>query len=352
MQDPRLPQLALSAMRISGLSKLAAPLFRGLGAIFMLHHIFPGGGLRRGFAPNRGLEVTPEFLAAVIHHMRDEDYELIALGDAVERIRRGHSERPFAVFTIDDGYKDNLEYAVPIFRGDGVPYTIFFAPEITDGKCELWWRILEEVIRRENRIAAQLPSGRTELDTATDEGKNRAFRTLYWPVRHMEEHEQRRWIRRFARDHGFDVDGYCRSVAMGWTDVRALAQDPLCTIGAHTIHHYAVAKLSPEEALAEMAGSADRIAVETGVRPQFLAYPYGDEGSAGPRDFALAKQAGFAAAVTTAKGVVHARHAGMLTGLPRVSLNGDYQRLAYVDVLVSGLPFAARDAARKLLGRG
>ena len=352
MQDPRLIQLALNAMRLSGVPRLLAPTCRGLGAIFMLHHIFPGGGLQKGFAPNRGLEVTPEFLGAVIGHVRSQGYDVIALGEAVERIGRKRSDKPFAVFTIDDGYRDNLEYAVPIFRESNTPYTIFFAPRITDGTCELWWRILEEILRRESKIEAELPQGKVQLGTVSDLDKAAAFKALYWPIRHMEEHGQRRWIRRFAEQYRFDVDGYCRAVAMDWDDVRALAQDELCTIGAHTIHHYAVAKLEPDEALREMTGSAQRLEEETGRRPQFFAYPYGDEGSAGPRDFALAAQAGFAGAVTTAKGVIQERHGACLTGLPRVSLNGDYQRLDYVDLLLSGLPFAARDLARKLLRRG
>ena len=59
---------------------------------------------------------------------------------------------------------------------------------------------------------------------------------------------------------------------------------------------------------------------------------------------AAAAAAGVATAVTTRKGLVHPEHAGQLTGLPRVSLNGDYQDRRYVKVFLSGAPFAILNA--------
>jgi peptidoglycan/xylan/chitin deacetylase (PgdA/CDA1 family) len=118
-----------------------------------------------------------------------------------------------------------------------------------------------------------------------------------------------------------------------------MAKDPLCTIGAHTIHHHALAELPVEEAMEEITGSIARIEAEIGQRPRFLAYPYGDSLSAGEREFGLACAAGIEAAVTTRKGLV-LDHGQKLTALPRVSINGDYQQLRYLDVLLSGTAFA------------
>ena len=74
----------------------------------------------------------------------------------------------------------------------------------------------------------------------------------------------------------------------------------------------------------------------------------GDPGSAGPRDFALAAEAGFESAVTTRPGHLLPEHAGHLHALPRVSLNGLHQNEAALRALLSGLPFWLRSRGRKL----
>ena len=50
--------------------------------------------------------------------------------------------------------------------------------------------------------------------------------------------------------------------------------------------------------------------------------------------------AGFTVAVTTRKGLLAPRHATAPTALPRLSLNGSYQKLRHVETLLSGVPFS------------
>jgi peptidoglycan/xylan/chitin deacetylase (PgdA/CDA1 family) len=306
----------------------------------MLHHVRPANGNPQCFAPNSGLEVTPGFLDRVISHVRERGYEIIGIAEAVARIKNREAARPFAVFTLDDGYRDNLIHAWPVFRKHACPFTIFIAPAVTDGVCELWWRALEDVIASDTALDVAISGKKISIQIQTNAQKQAAFDRLYWPVQSMPERQQRIWIRELCSARGIDVDARCRADAMNWDDLRRIAADELCTIGAHTIHHYALAKLDREEVLEELIGSRGRIARELGAEPRFFAYPYGDETSAGERDFDLVREAGFEAAVTTRKGVIFAEHRHHLTALPRVTLNGDFQKLRYVDVLLSGSAFA------------
>jgi hypothetical protein len=79
-----------------------------------------------------------------------------------------------------------------------------------------------------------------------------------------------------------------------------------------------------------------------------LSYPVGDPGSAGRREFAAATAFGYASAVTTRPGLVHPEHATHLTALPRVSVNGGWQDLRHLEVLLSGAAFALWNRGRKL----
>jgi peptidoglycan/xylan/chitin deacetylase (PgdA/CDA1 family) len=332
---------SLDMLYYSGASQVLRPIFGGLGAIFMLHHVRPGGGLQQGFAPNAGLEVTPEFLDSVITFVKQRGYDLVSLVEAVRRIRENHpKQRPFVVFTLDDAYRDNLVHARPVFRKHNCPFTIFASPAIQDGTCELWWRGLEAVIAGNTQVSATVQNQKLQLRTVSDTQKQSAWQHLYWPVRQLEQKQQRAWIRDFCDANRVDLNAICQAEAMTWSELRDIASDPLCSIGSHTVNHYAVSQLSEAEAIEELEESRLRISAELGEAPKFFAYPYGDEASAGPRDFKLAAKAGYEAAVTTRKGLIFSGHTDHLTALPRLSLSGEFQKLRYVDVLLSGSAFA------------
>jgi peptidoglycan/xylan/chitin deacetylase (PgdA/CDA1 family) len=120
------------------------------------------------------------------------------------------------------------------------------------------------------------------------------------------------------------------------------------TIGAHTVNHYNLSKLDPEALRTELTESRHLIAERLQTKVEHFTYPFGDAGSAGPREFALAKELGFLTATTTRKGLVFPEHVDHLQALPRVSLNGDYQRSRYVRLYLSGAPFALWKKFRRL----
>ena len=114
-------------------------------------------------------------------------------------------------------------------------------------------------------------------------------------------------------------------------------------------NHFALAKLAFADPQREIADSVARITKELGKPCRHFSYPYGGECSAGTREFDIARSLGIETAVTTRKGLVRKSHAAAMTALPRLSLNGDYQDLRYLKVLLSGLPFALRDGAKRVL---
>src|SRR6185503_16431893 len=120
------------------------------------------------------------------------------------------------------------------------------------------------------------------------------------------------------------------------------------TISAHTVNHLALAKLPEKTVRSEMNLSRTVIESALGARPAHLSYPYGDAGSAGPREFSIAAELGFKTAVTTRPGVLFRSHARHLTALPRISLNGEYQQRRYAKVLISGAATALWNRFRRV----
>jgi hypothetical protein len=169
------------------------------------------------------------------------------------------------------------------------------------------------------------------------EDKQQAFSEIYWWLRRLPTDEAiRSCVRRLAIRHGIDLTDTYDALCMTWDELKEISADPLVTIGAHTVNHPILAKTAPETAYNEMAEGAADIARHLGQRPAHFSYPFGDPTSAGPREFAIARELGFKTAVTTRPGVLFPEHRDHLLSLPRLSINGDYQDQRYVEVLLSG----------------
>ena len=77
--------------------------------------------------------------------------------------------------------------------------------------------------------------------------------------------------------------------------------------------------------------------------------PYGYAAAVCEREVALARQAGFISAVTTRHGLLRAEHARHLHALPRISINGRYQRVAHIRTMLSGVTTPLANAGKMLV---
>ena len=340
----------LDALWLSGGFKLAAPYTQGQGVIFTLHQVNPAAV--PAFSPNAILKVTPDFLEQTIKTVIARGYDIITLDEMHNRLNAANGEpakqsRPFVVFTFDDGYRDNREHALPIFKKYNIPMTIYVVSDYSAHKGELWWLALEEIIAAQTKVEDPTEQGKM-LAAETTKQKYAAFDHIYWKIRHGDQHEQRRLIRRMAERHDFDIDALTRREIMNWDELRSLADEPLVHLAGHTKSHFAMAHLTDAEARSEIVEGLDVMERELGHRPVHFSYPYGDCRSAGQRDFHIASDLGLKTAVTTRKGVIFPAHKEHATALPRVSLNGEYQKQRYVELFLSGVPFFLRNAGKRL----
>jgi len=337
----------LGALYFTGAHYLLRPIFSGVGAIFMLHHVRPRRDAE--FQPNHHLEVTPEFLRAMLAHIRSRGIDIITMDEVHRRLIERNFSRRFACFTLDDGYRDNRDFALPVMREFDAPFTVFVASDFAEGTGRLWWIVLEMVIAKASSIEAAIGGVATRLDTSTPAAKQAAFDRLHDWLRSLPaEHDIHREIAALCARHGVDETAVCRELCMSWDELKPFADDALVTVGAHSITHCNLARQTREIASHEMAISRARVE-EVLQRPVVhLAYPYGDKIAAGAREFALAHAAGYKTAVTTRPGMIFPESADHLTALPRVSLNGNYQDTRILPVLTSGAATAMWNGFRRI----
>ncbi len=319
---------------------------QGMGVILTLHHVRPARG--DAFQPNRLLEITPEFLDATLALIKREGYDIVPLDEALARLTSYRPSRFFVALTFDDGYRDNVEHAWPVLAKHGAPWTLFVTPGFADRTARLWWLELEEAIAALPRFSVELPDGGFSARTGMDGEKQLAFDQLYWRLRKQPESVLLSVISGLGKQAGIDAAALVERECLPWETLRALSGAPGVTIGAHTLSHPMLAKLPVELARGEIVDSKARLEAELGIPIRHFAYPVGDPTSAGPREFALAAEAGFEAAVTTRPGHLFEPHARHLHALPRVSLNGLHQSEEAARALLSGLPFLLWNRGRRV----
>jgi peptidoglycan/xylan/chitin deacetylase (PgdA/CDA1 family) len=340
MNRDALIRAALDALSFSGASRLMPSVTDSAGFVVTLHHVLPARA--SSFDPNALLSITPSFLDQFIGHFIRRGWRFVSVDDLVA----GGGEPKRIAITLDDGYRDNLEHAWPVFQKHHAPFTIFVCPGFTERKSELWWEALARMIGAADSFEtpgeepAQMRAIRTPAEKLQMFSEWRA-----WLTSVIDEAHQRIAIRALAEKHDLDLAELARLLVMDWDETRRIAADPLCTIGAHTMTHAALARLSPETASREIEGSVERIAAEIGRRPTTIAFPYGYPAAAGPREAKLAERAGLAASFTTQPGYIPA--SGSRHGLPRVSVNGLFQRVRYLETLLNPGLWKLRNRIRR-----
>lgn len=309
---------------------------RGRGAIFTLHHVRPRPS--NAFQPNDLLDVTPEFLDAALVTLKHGGYDFVRLEDIPFRLAEP-SVRPFACFTLDDGYRDNAHFAASVFTRHRAPFTIFLNSGFVDRTCTMWWETLDAALNCTDQISFDFGQGRETMAAETPSQKLSAFNRIARHINHANEREAVARLDEEAGKRGVDPPGIVAGLTMDRGELRQLLANPFVSFGAHTISHRGIARLSAQEAESEISGSIEAVAAITGSAPKAFAYPYGDARSFAPREQHILKGLGVDIAVTTRPGTLKQEMAADMTALPRISLNGLYQKARYVRALASGIPF-------------
>lgn len=309
----------------------------GRGVILMFHRVRPWK--ETAFAPNRALEITPEFLHETIVFLRRTGFDIVPMDEVPDRLRARTHGRPFAVLTFDDGYRDNIEHAWPVLNRLQAPWTLYAVNDFADGHGSLWWVELEQAIAQLDKIRLVIGGDRLTLPARTVAQKNEAFKILLRRLKRSTESQLRSAIAELSARIGLDSTRLVRELCATWDEIALLAEDPGVTIGSHTLTHAILTRRTGSSAAREIGESKPVIEQKLGRPVHHFAYPHGDTGSATAREFELCRKAGYATAVTTRPGHLFGRHAEQLTALPRVSINGLHQSEAALRALLSGIPF-------------
>jgi len=317
----------------------ARPFYGGIGAIHVLHRIVPES--ERSRLDNHALEITPDDLDAIIRWMKERSYDFISLDELPERLQK-RGDRKFVAFTFDDGYRDNLLNALPVFERHEVPFTVNITINYADGTDIVWWYVLEDLLFAREQLAFRHAGKIHEFALNTLAQKSGAFETISKLIRNCNLPQHDELIAAVFEGAPFDPLQHTRKLILGWDEIKIMDAHPLVTIGSHGIHHITSSKLTDDELRRELADSKRLLEEHLGHPVKHLAFPFGGAQAVGEREFECARACGYVTAVTTRNANLFPAHAHALHRLPRLGVSGNYPAITRLERVESGL-VSARD---------
>ncbi len=325
----------LSLVRCTRGYKLLKPFYSGIGHILTFHRVCGKNNGKR-LSMCSGLEVRPEYLENVVNFFLSHDYDVISLDQLSHNLQRDKINKKFVIFTFDDGYIDNLTYAYPIFKRYHIPFTIYITTGFPDRSAVLWWYLLEEMILERDFITFEIEGEIFNFHCAAFEEKEKVFLKVLAIIKNS--HENNYWgrIQQIFVSNRIDIHKKTEELILDWQQIRELSNDPLVTIGSHTVHHYCLSKLSEAGVRHEILESKRKLESHIDREVRHFAYPFGHRKEAGAREFKLTRECGYQTALTGRSANIFLGHRDHLEALPRITMGEslDNQRLLF---LINGL---------------
>jgi peptidoglycan/xylan/chitin deacetylase (PgdA/CDA1 family) len=227
-------------------------------------------------------------------------FTVLPLAEAVRRLAEGTLPPGAASITLDDGYADNLTRLLPLLERHGLPATVFVADGYLDGGC-MWNDVIIESVRHCKADHLDLgDEGLPNVPLGSLEARRRAIEILLPLVKYRPLAQRTPMAAAIARRAGVVVPD---DLMLTSPQLQQLSRSPLVTIGAHTHSHPILAVEDDATAREEMTASKRRLEALVERPVTLFAYPNGRPGrDYTARDVALAREAEFTAAVSTAPG--------------------------------------------------
>jgi len=316
---------------ISALAPYAEPIIRRASpgvVVLRYHSVFPAGGERDALV-SPTLCVAPEDFDRQMAHLA-ASYRPLSLDEVVERLGVGEPlPRDGVVVTFDDGYADNHDFAAPILLKHGLPATFFITTGFIDDDVPPWHCIVRYAFEHTAQPLWAAPDG-AALPLLSEADRLQARRRVSTLVEGLSAEERADEIRALCEQLEVEPP-QAEGMMMSWRQVRQLARLGF-SIGAHSVSHPNLTRVSGDQLWREVSGSTRRLAEAAGVETRHFAYPnpYGQPNFS-PAVMEAVRQAGCVSACTTLAGAV--RDNADVLAIPRLAIYDNNPRTFMVKAM-------------------
>lgn len=247
------------------LYKLTHPV---VGEVWCLHRVVPQ---RSWASSNRELEITPEYLEdLIVKYTTDAQFVSLDMIYNRRNSLRFPWQKPMVNISFDDGFKDIYQYAFPIFKKYAIPFTIYLTTDFPDGKANLWWIRLEQIIETHTQIV--LSNGQS-FACETIEQKQSTYERICKQIYDSSSTPTEAFYVLLA-SYVVTAKWNSTSYTLSWSELQEMWNSGLLTIGSHTITHPMLTKVDTSKIEHELRESKQRIEQALHVCVRHLSYPH------------------------------------------------------------------------------
>lgn len=282
---------------------------RGRAVVLTYHRVLPKERSAESFSTD-AIVVSPETFQRQMQLLR-RLFTPLSADQFAQALATGNMPPNACVVTFDDGWYDNLDYALPILRETSVPAVLFVATDyIGTDKC-FWQERLSRALSAARRIPdrsgplfAEIGASHVLDPSLTPAQSKLAIRAIIDRYKAQPQAEIDALVLKveeLLRSANVTTDSQHPDRFLTWEQVQALDASGLVAIGSHCCTHTPLTKLDANAVHAELQRSREVIRERIGVDPSDLAYPNGDH------DAQIAKAVaanGYRCAYTTNRGLV------------------------------------------------
>lgn len=281
---------------------LTSPLFARAGRRLFGHGI-PVFMLHRVDSKTSRHRITAEYLRKCLQFLSDNHYTFISLYNLVTALRE-KQELPdkCVVFTMDDGFEEQISHAATIFMEFECPVTIFLITDMLDGKLWPWDDRLSYLFEKTTRENIRIDIGDEHVNLALSTAQetrrtNEHVRNLIKaiPASEVESILSRLEI---AAEYKIPESPPIEYKPLSWNLAREYEARGV-DFAPHTRTHRIMSKMDAETMKSEILGSWQRLKEELASPKPVLAYPTGRYCDFGSREVRFLRETEIIGAVST-----------------------------------------------------
>jgi len=270
-----------------------------LATVFMLHRVSYDKDIYNSHSIN--------YLRNILKYLKDKNYNFVSLEDLVLRsLRNDPPIEKAIVFTIDDGYLDQLQLAVPVFIEFQCPVTIFLITDLLENNQIPWDGLVENAINKcvEDNISISFNGNKIFLNLADHEHRNNAIDEYIKFCKYLPEDSRSKAVSKLIKITKLNIYEYSdkKRHAPTWNEIRRIEKNNLIKFGSHSVSHSVLSNITDDRSLNEITQSFDKLKGELNNPVKIFAYPFGYKEDFTAREVNYLKEYGYNGAVTAIPG--------------------------------------------------